>query len=144
MLLMVIAMRRPTHDAMNDKAHMSHKQVHPAPSVTRHTIGPGSSLASYRIVKQIGSGGMGKVFEAVRTTLPRRVAIQVLLPDLRATWEMSSRMAQEASILDAASRTGTSSPTTSCSPLPRVRIRFASPTGVWLATDQPAGSRSKE
>ncbi len=70
------------------------------PVTTRHTVGEGSRVGSYRIVKQIGSGGMGKVFEATHTMLPRHVAIKVLLPELLAVPAMSSRMAQEASILD--------------------------------------------
>ncbi len=66
----------------------------------RHVIREGSIVGSYRIVKQIGSGGMGKVFEGVHTMLSRHVAIKVLLPELLTTPAMSSRMAQEASILD--------------------------------------------
>jgi len=46
-------------------------------------LGPDSIVGSYRIVKQIGSGGMGAVFEAVHNLLPRRVAIKVLHPELR-------------------------------------------------------------
>lgn len=67
---------------------------------TQHTVGAGSIVGSYRIEKQIGSGGMGKVFEATHTMLRRHVAIKVLLPELVAVPAMSSRMAQEASILD--------------------------------------------
>ena len=39
----------------------------------------GQSIAHYRIVKQIGVGGMGQVFLAADTKLDRRVAIKVLL-----------------------------------------------------------------
>jgi len=59
-----------------------------------------SIVGSYRIVGQIGAGGMGKVFEAVHTMLPRRVAIKVLRPELGGNPGMDSRMVQEASILD--------------------------------------------
>ncbi len=52
----------------------------PTYTATRNTIGVGSSIGSYRIVKQIGSGGMGKVFEATHSMLARRVAIKLLLP----------------------------------------------------------------
>jgi serine/threonine protein kinase len=65
-----------------------------------HTVGAGSNVGSYRVVKQIGSGGMGKVFEATHSMLRRHVAIKVLLPELRAVPAMSSRMEQEATILD--------------------------------------------
>jgi serine/threonine protein kinase len=63
-------------------------------------LGPDSMVGSYRIVKQIGSGGMGAVFEAVHNLLPRRVAIKVLHPELRGRAGMDSRMIQEAAILD--------------------------------------------
>jgi serine/threonine-protein kinase len=65
-----------------------------------HALGAGSSVGSYRIVKQIGSGGMGTVFEAVHTMLPRHVAVKVLHPELLSCPGMGSRMVQEASILD--------------------------------------------
>jgi serine/threonine protein kinase/tetratricopeptide (TPR) repeat protein len=39
----------------------------------------GQSIAHYRIVKEIGSGGMGQVFLAEDTKLDRQVAIKVLL-----------------------------------------------------------------
>ena len=39
----------------------------------------GQSIAHYRIVKQIGAGGMGQVFLAEDTKLDRQVAIKVLL-----------------------------------------------------------------
>ncbi|MDQ3336150.1 MAG: serine/threonine protein kinase [Myxococcota bacterium] len=81
---------------MNAKAYMTH----PTYTAKRNTIGAGSSIGSYRIVKQIGSGGMGKVFEATHSMLARRVAIKLLLPELAAVPTMSSRMAQEAAILD--------------------------------------------
>ncbi len=81
---------------MNAKAYMTK----PTYTATRNTIGVGSSIGSYRIVKQIGSGGMGKVFEATHSMLARRVAIKLLLPELAAVPAMSSRMAQEAAILD--------------------------------------------
>jgi len=63
-------------------------------------LGPGSIVGSYRIVKQIGAGGMGEVFEATHLLLPRRVAIKVLHRELSNAAGMDSRMVQEASILD--------------------------------------------
>jgi len=36
-------------------------------------------------VKEIGRGGMGTVYEAVHTVLPRRAAIKVMHSDLRAS-----------------------------------------------------------
>jgi serine/threonine protein kinase len=63
-------------------------------------LGPSSIVGSYRIVKRIGAGGMGEVFEAKHALLPRRVALKVLHCELSHGSGMDSRMIQEASILD--------------------------------------------
>jgi len=59
-----------------------------------------SLLGSYRLVKEIGRGGMGTVFEAHHTTLPRRAAVKVLHGELLRLPGMATRMVQEASILE--------------------------------------------
>ncbi len=63
-------------------------------------LGPDTVVGSYRLVKEIGRGGMGLVYEAVHTILPRRAAIKVMHPELRRQPGMATRMVQEASILD--------------------------------------------
>ncbi len=63
-------------------------------------LGPDSLVGSYRIVKEIGRGGMGTVYEAVHTVLPRRAAIKVMHKELRRQPGMATRMVQEASILE--------------------------------------------
>jgi serine/threonine-protein kinase len=63
-------------------------------------LGPGSIVGSYRIVKRIGAGGMGEVFEAKHALLPRRVALKVLHCELSHGSGMDARMIQEASILE--------------------------------------------
>jgi serine/threonine-protein kinase len=57
-------------------------------------------VGSYRLVREIGRGGMGTVYEAVHTVLPRRAAIKVMHGALRRQPGMATRMVQEASILE--------------------------------------------
>ena len=50
----------------------------------------------YRIVKPIGRGGVGEVYEGVQTALDRRVAIKLLRPELTVRAEVVSRFEREA------------------------------------------------
>jgi eukaryotic-like serine/threonine-protein kinase len=63
-------------------------------------LGPDSVVGSYRLVKEIGRGGMGVVYEAVHNVLPRRAAIKIMHGDLRRQPGMATRMVQEAAILE--------------------------------------------
>lgn len=58
---------------------------------------PGDVLAGkYRIVRTIGEGGMGVVYEAMHTRIHQRVAIKVLLPEVLGVPDVVSRFAREA------------------------------------------------
>jgi len=54
------------------------------------------AVESYRILKPLGAGGMGVVFEAEDTTLRRRVALKVMKPELAASPASRERFLREA------------------------------------------------
>jgi len=51
---------------------------------TPHAIEPPATLGGFRLIRQIGSGGMGVVYEAEEMALHRRVALKIL--PLSAVW----------------------------------------------------------
>ena len=57
------------------------------------TPAPGSRVDHYEIIELIGKGGMGEVYRAKDTRLPRDVAIKV------STQQFSERFAREAKII---------------------------------------------
>ncbi len=63
-------------------------------------LGPEALIGSYRLVREVGRGGMGSVYEAQHSVLPRRAAIKVMHADLRKHPGMATRMVQEAAILE--------------------------------------------
>ncbi|MEJ7732783.1 MAG: protein kinase [Polyangiaceae bacterium] len=68
-----------------------------AGSLDVHLPEPGSTLAGkYQIVQAIGRGGMGVVLEARHLRLGRSVALKLLLPELRAAPDVTSRFEREA------------------------------------------------
>ncbi|MET0389803.1 MAG: protein kinase [Polyangiales bacterium] len=60
---------------------------------------PGNELGrgKYRLVRALGAGSFGTVFEAINTTTKRRVAVKVLHPDLVGD-EVIGRLRQEAEV----------------------------------------------
>src|SRR5687768_12998350 len=56
----------------------------------------GRTLASYRLITEIGSGGMGKVFYAEHVVIGRRAAIKVLNPEVARDATITSRFLNEA------------------------------------------------
>jgi serine/threonine-protein kinase len=57
---------------------------HEDPAVTDDTLPPGTELGRYRIVRLLGRGGMGAVYEATHRDLKKRVAIKTLHPAVAA------------------------------------------------------------
>ncbi|HTL52993.1 MAG TPA: FHA domain-containing serine/threonine-protein kinase [Planctomycetota bacterium] len=62
-------------------------------SVGVHT---GKTIGDYKIVKLLGVGGMGEVYEAHQKSLERRVAVKILAPELATDTETVDRMIREA------------------------------------------------
>lgn len=55
-----------------------------------------SVIGPYRVVRQLGEGGMGAVFEAVHEVIQRRVAIKVLHPEAGRSADTINRFINEA------------------------------------------------
>src|SRR5215475_1425387 len=69
-------------------------------------LGRDSLVGAYRIVREIGRGGMATVYEARHTVLPRRAALKIMHGDLRRQPGMATRVVQEAAILDSVRHPG--------------------------------------
>jgi len=77
-----------------------HTQVDPPAErgSARHgaDLPPGSVVGDYEIVRKVGHGGMGSVYEAIHPVIEKRVAIKVLLPELSKNEEAVERFKSEA------------------------------------------------
>jgi tRNA A-37 threonylcarbamoyl transferase component Bud32 len=62
-------------------------------------IQPGQMLGPYRIINQIGKGGMANVYKAYQASVDRYVAIKVLPTQLAESKEFATRFHQEARII---------------------------------------------
>src|ERR1700730_19206762 len=65
------------------------------------SLAAGSLIAHYRVLSQLGQGGMGAVYLADDTRLGRRVALKVLPPDVASDPERLQRFVQEAKLASA-------------------------------------------
>jgi len=66
----------------------------------------GSQVGNYRVIKEIGSGGMGEVYLGEHPEIGTKVAIKVLAPHLSASPEMASRFMSEARAANQANHPG--------------------------------------
>jgi eukaryotic-like serine/threonine-protein kinase len=54
------------------------------------------TLGPYRVVKELGKGGMGAVYAAIDTRLDRRLALKVMLPEFTTNRDAKERFLREA------------------------------------------------
>jgi serine/threonine protein kinase len=52
-------------------------------------------LGSYRVLKEVGKGGMGAVYSALDTRLDRKMALKVMLPEFAAHAAAKERFLRE-------------------------------------------------
>ncbi|WP_167736739.1 serine/threonine-protein kinase [Nocardioides sp. 1609] len=60
---------------------------------------PGDSIGRFRVIAQLGAGGMGVVYDALEVNLERRVALKVISPQLAGDPDFRARFASEARAL---------------------------------------------
>ncbi|MDG2383714.1 MAG: protein kinase [Pirellulaceae bacterium] len=73
----------------------------PAPSLS--PLRPGAQVGPYRLIRQLGQGGMGVVLDAEHQASGRRVALKLLSPNLPRTRETIDRFLNEANLAAALS-----------------------------------------
>jgi serine/threonine protein kinase len=64
-------------------------------------LGEGTQLNGYTLVRRLGTGAMGEVYEAVHAVIGRRVAIKVLRRGVDAALNASKRLLEEARVVNA-------------------------------------------
>ena len=69
---------------------------HDGTEVVRAAVDPlvGTDVGTWRVLKRLGVGGMGAVYEAVETTIEKRVALKIVHPHLSDLPELPSLVAE--------------------------------------------------
>jgi serine/threonine protein kinase len=62
------------------------------------TLAAGTCLGRYQVVRLIGEGGMGAVYEGVHLAIGKKVAIKVMNPDLATNLDARARFLREAQL----------------------------------------------
>ena len=94
----------------------------------------GSKLGDYEILRLIGKGGMGAVYEAVKPSINRRVAIKVLLPEFAERDDVVRRFPNEAKAVNAVNHPGDQHRLAAC----------GRPGGGACQVDHPPRSQARE
>ncbi len=72
------------------------RAAHAADTIPEGVIASGQTIGNYRILKKIGTGGMGAVYLAEHPLIGKRVALKVIHRELAGNREVVSRFFQEA------------------------------------------------
>ena len=91
-------------DRLADLLPLMVKMENCAAESRRNPIGadgefPDLSESDYRLIRRIGAGGMGEVFEAMQVSLNRKVAVKVLSPSLTADQAQREQFENEARVI---------------------------------------------
>src|SRR5262245_19427693 len=62
------------------------------------TLAAGTRLGNYEVLRLIGEGGMGAVYEGVHLAIGKRVAIKIMRPDLAGNLYARARFLREAQL----------------------------------------------
>jgi serine/threonine protein kinase len=83
------------NDSFDDAATLPTAQA----EVPRVTLGVGDALGSFRIIRLLGRGGMGEVYEVEHTGLDKRYALKLLPPDFARQPGAVERFRREAKVM---------------------------------------------
>ncbi len=95
---------KPAQDVPASASALSQQALSPERSKTDARLDPlvGTILAGrYEVIRRIGEGGMGAVYEARHTVIGKRVAVKVLLERLVEKRELVARLLKEARLASA-------------------------------------------
>ena len=62
------------------------------------TLAAGTCLGKYRVVRLVGEGGMGAVYEGIHLAIGKKVAIKIMSPELAANPDARARFLREAQL----------------------------------------------
>ena len=86
----------PSIRAMEQLSHREHSERKFERKTKRLTLAPDGLLGDFKILGEIGRGGMGVVYEAEQQSLKRRVALKILGPTMAGSPKQLARFQSEA------------------------------------------------